>query len=305
MERDVLQHAPDGPAVRVPRLEPARVLLSPSPDPAQLPHLLRLLDDEAPATREAVVAALARWGDALPAALAALPEPPGPLPRRLLQTLLAPTARHRLRNHWTGLQDLPDGSARLEAGLGWIAEFQTWIEYPEPLSAHLDRLAAEARTAVADRDAVALANHLFHQQALIGAQEDYVNPLNSNAVYAIVAGRGLPITLASIYMLVGARLGLDVRGIGAPGHFLALIQVDGEPTLVDCFHGGHILSREHVNSLNPGVPDAFDALLALEADAAAILSRTLANLHRAYAEAGSSEDAELMEELRQRTAVIP
>ena len=54
-------------------------------------------------------------------------------------------------------------------------------------------------------DAVALATFLFDERGLRGAAPaDYYNPLNSNLTHVLQSGAGLPITLASIFILVGA-----------------------------------------------------------------------------------------------------
>ena len=45
------------------------------PDPEQLPHLLRLLDDESTTVQKAVAEALSAFGPSLEQELAQLPEP--------------------------------------------------------------------------------------------------------------------------------------------------------------------------------------------------------------------------------------
>lgn len=59
--------------------------------PQQLPFLLRLFDDSSETVRQVVLTELAGWGEALPAALAALPEPPEP---ERIAAVLAAVERH-------------------------------------------------------------------------------------------------------------------------------------------------------------------------------------------------------------------
>ena len=50
--------------------------------------------------------------------------------------------------------------------------------------------------------------------------------------------------LSEVLHHVAARVGLVVRGINTPGHFLALVEGEGAPMIVDPFSGGRVLSRE-------------------------------------------------------------
>ena len=53
---------------------------------------------------------------------------------------------------------------------------------------------------------------------------------------------GIPITLAVVTMEVGRRVGLDIVGIGLPGHFCVGARV-GDEVLLDPFSGGRVLDR--------------------------------------------------------------
>jgi heat shock protein HspQ len=57
-------------------------------DPDQLPHLLRLLDDDSERVRKAVAKALSSYGPTLEDALARLPEPPDEAQLQLVRRLL-------------------------------------------------------------------------------------------------------------------------------------------------------------------------------------------------------------------------
>ena len=51
------------------------------------------------------------------------------------------------------------------------------------------------------------------------------------------AGCGIPISLSVLMIAIGRRLGVDVRGVGMPGHFLVLDGARGD-VWCDPFHGG-------------------------------------------------------------------
>ncbi len=86
--------------------------------------------------------------------------------------------------------------------------------------------------------------HLRHvlgvEAGLCGDSETYSSPGNSFLDEVIFRRRGLPISLALVYMFVGARVGIPVDGVSAPGHFLAKI---GE-TYFDPFNAGEQIPKE-------------------------------------------------------------
>ena len=62
-----------------------------------------------------------------------------------------------------------------------------------------------------------------HEEGFRGNEDDYAAPLNSHLPAVLERRTGIPITLALVYMEVGARAGVPIHGIGFPGHFLAKI----------------------------------------------------------------------------------
>lgn len=91
--------------------------------------------------------------------------------------------------------------------------------------ARLDELAGEvaprlsqARSA-AERVAV-LNRFLFAEQGFAGNREHYEDPRNSFLNEVLDRCAGIPITLSLVYMEVARRAGVEVDGVGFPGHFL-------------------------------------------------------------------------------------
>ena len=50
--------------------------------------------------------------------------------------------------------------------------------------------------------------------------------------------RGIPISLSTVYLALGRRLGLPFEGVGMPGHFLVRLRHLVTPVLLDPFEAG-------------------------------------------------------------------
>jgi len=132
--------------------------------------------------------------------------------------------------------------------------------------------------------------HLFEAMGFTGNVADYYDPDNSFLNVVVRRRVGLPITLSVLGLAVGRRLGLDMVGVGLPGHFLLRHDVAGEASVfVDPFAGGRVLDRDGcverfkvVNGMDaPFVESYLDAV-----GPRAILGRMLANLRAIYASRG-------------------
>jgi hypothetical protein len=121
--------------------------------------------------------------------------------------------------------------------------------------ARLDELAA----AVEVPTSFGVARALFESGRFRGDAVDYYDPRNSFLDVVLDRGVGLPITLSVLMIEVAARVGVDVRGIGLPGHFV-VGELDGLARIparfFDPFHGGEALDatgcRELVSRLAGG-----------------------------------------------------
>ncbi len=96
-------------------------------------------------------------------------------------------------------------------------------------------------------DSTALLAHahsiLFEEEGFIGNIENYHDPRNSYIPAVLESRRGNPVTLTLIYKEVLERLGLQVNGTNAPGHFMATVWSEGHPMLVDTFTRGRVLTH--------------------------------------------------------------
>ena len=267
------------------------------PDPRQLPYLLRLLDDDSPDVRGAVLDQFAAFGDSLEGHLRGmyLPEQ-----SRIIQSLLREGKRRRLSAAWGGLSAVEGDKPRLEAGSDIISRFLRPDATEGALRKALDELAVEFRSGLYEKDALALSEFLFRIKGLSGARDTYYDPRNSDLLHVITEREGLPISLSCVYMLVAHRLGMNVEGCNLPGHFLALALHGGRKFVIDCFNGGVVLLDSDLARLSPSAPVRTADLEALECDAGAILARVLRNIGAAFRRSEdeqASEDAALVEKL--------
>ncbi len=200
-----------------------------------------------------------------------------------------------IRARFERLAATPDADLDVEEGAILIAA----EEYPDldvaSVSAELDLLGEEAKRALSEADdpaqrVEALNRFLFEDQGFEGASE-YYDPRNSYLNDVIDRRVGIPITLALVYIGVGRRAGLDVRGVSFPGHFLVKCAGEDE-RIVDAFHG-RTVSRDECESrltaaLGPGVALQHETHLR-DASPREILVRMLGNLQRIFAERGDAE----------------
>ncbi len=157
----------------------------------------------------------------------------------------------------------------------------------------LDRMAA----AVNGSTHLALRRIVSIQEGIGGNTEDYENLDNGFLHKVLDTRRGWPIIVSAIWIEVGRRAGLEMQGVGLPGHFL--VYAGGQ--LVDPFHFGEAIGSDEAARL---VADALGGKPRLEpawlapVDTRAILLRIIANLDHAYRERGDGSNLPWVEACR-------
>ncbi|MBW8889024.1 MAG: transglutaminase family protein [Fibrobacteres bacterium] len=286
-------------------------------------HILKLLDDDSPKVRHSVwerlEANLPAWENHIRARLPQLAD----APRRRLEDLLSGRARRGFRRAWMRWRDLNGDAEKLEgalAGLSWyLAEDRAGrkrggdgdapvnherrapmrsdagqLPRHPALAPLLDGLTAAYRAVAAVPSASGLAAFLFAGQGFKGAEGDYYDPEHSDLVLVIERRRGIPISLACVFILVGHRLGLSIHGCDVPEHFLTRASEGGRDIIIDCFDGGKILDPESLAQLELKYAPAFARLLRTPAEPDAIVARVLRNLINAYHLAGDRQASQFM-----------
>ena len=136
----------------------------------------------------------------------------------------------------------------------------------------------------------ALNQFFFRDLGFGGNVNDYHDPDNSHLNVLLKTRRGIPISLAVLWLELAQGLGLKARGVNFPGHFLVKINLPEGQVVLDPFTG-QSLSREDLSErLEPykrrsGLVDDFDVPVGLYLQAAPsrdILARMLRNLKEIY-----------------------
>ncbi len=131
----------------------------------------------------------------------------------------------------------------------------------------------------------ALNRYLFDIVRFRGNAEAYYDPRNSYLNEVLDRGTGIPITISTVYLEVGWRLGMRLQGVGFPGHFLVKYSSREGEIVIDPFHRGQILDEEgcqsRLDQLYGGRVQYQGSFLAA-ATRRQILTRILTNLKGIY-----------------------
>ena len=306
-------------------------------DNSKLPFLIRLVDDKSPTVRAKVARELVAFGPRLEQELDGLGLSLSPEQKALVDEIMGQAPLwddETLRRLWPAWMEQENDMARLEEALDLLARWQNAVQDESgedehqiesarntPLAVLLDEVADDFLRSGRESTPQELSEWLFSRAGrdLRGATPDGAyHPQHSNLMYVIQKKRGIPISLACVFILVGHRLGLEIGGCNFPGHFLARAPSDSKSDskdhggtsrafsagfgrarahrdesrdlFFDCFNGGRLLSDDESDALLKAAPHA----MSTTAPAVAIVARVLRNLVVAFEQTGSPDKARLM-----------
>ena len=157
-------------------------------------------------------------------------------------------------------------------------------------------------------------NRFFFQElGFAGNVNHYYDPDNSYLHRVLATRRGIPITLAILYIELASQIGLTARGVSFPGHFLIKLRMhaagqQGE-VVIDPFTG-QSLSRDELGELLApykrirGLQGEFDVPLGLFLQASTpreVVARVLRNLKEIHR---SALDARRLLQVQERLVVL-
>ena len=130
-------------------------------------------------------------------------------------------------------------------------------------------------------------NQFFFRDLSFGGNvNDYYDPDNSYLNAVLRKRRGIPITLAVLWLELATGLGLNARGVNFPGHFMVKVNLPKGQVVIDPFNG-QSLSREELSERlepfcqQPSLDGKFGVPMGLYLQSAAprdIIARILRNL---------------------------
>lgn len=143
------------------------------------------------------------------------------------------------------------GDPPLDRALALVAATERDGVDPDEVVGRLDLLASGGSAT----SALGLCAELFGPEGFRGDRSGYFHPDNSRLDRVLERRRGIPITLSVVAMEVGRRRGIEVVGVGMPGHFL----IGAAGAYIDVFDGARVLDREGCRRLfhlvhGPGAP---------------------------------------------------
>jgi hypothetical protein len=166
---------------------------------------------------------------------------------------------------------------------------------------HLDALATGCAGPTLDD----VRGHLFDTVGFAGNRRRYDDPRNSFLDEVLARRLGIPITLAVVVIEVGRRLGLELQGVGMPGHFL--VEVD-DGVYLDAFDRGRLLDiegcrRRFTELAGPGAP--WSTALLAPVGPRDVVARVLANLRSLFAQSQDIQRLDWVLELRLAIPGVP
>ena len=186
-------------------------------------------------------------------------------------------------------------------------DVQTTLAEVDTLAARLKRrLAADA----APMQRLRLLNRFFFQElGFSGNVNDYYDPRNSYVHCVLETRRGIPITLALLYVELANQVGLDACGISFPGHFLVKVHMPQGEIVIDPFTG-QSMSRDALDALlvpyrrrgaRDGLGDAPLVSFLQPAQPREVIARMLRNLKEVFR---SSQDAARLLGVSERLVIL-
>jgi regulator of sirC expression with transglutaminase-like and TPR domain len=135
-----------------------------------------------------------------------------------------------------------------------------------------------------------LNRYFFEELGFAGNVNDYHDPANSYLPDVLARRRGIPITLALVYMEIASHVGLRAEGVSFPGHFLVKLRLPQGEVVIDPFTGQSLSRNDLEERLDlvrqaSALRDAFDVPLGLFLQAAGardIIGRMLRNLQQIH-----------------------
>ena len=196
--------------------------------------------------------------------------------------------------YFASLVQSDENFALMEAAISIAQDAEPDLDLQGVL-ADLDRLQVRlARRLAGENDGLrklsTLNKFFYGELGFAGNLNDYYDPANSHIHHVLQTRRGIPISVALIWLELAAGIGLPVEGIGFPGHFLVKVLLPQGQVVLDPLSGESFSAAGLAERLQPfldraGIESSEAAPLGLYLQAARprdIVERMLRNLQEIY-----------------------
>lgn len=153
----------------------------------------------------------------------------------------------------------------------------------------------------------ALNRFFFRELGFAGNLNDYYDPDNSHLNVVLKRRRGTPISLAVLYLELGEQIGVPVKGVSFPGHFLLRVTLPEGDVMLDPTTGQSLSEAQMVDMLEPYISHTEQSvgnalrMLLQPATPREIVARMLRNLKAVYLQ---SERWQRLLAVQQRLVVL-
>ena len=96
-----------------------------------------------------------------------------------------------------------------------------------------------------------LKNFFFKELGFGPNRNDYYDPNNSYLHSVLETRRGIPISLALIFMELGQQIGLNIKGVSFPNHFMVRLSLPQGEVILDPLTGTSLSKEELQQMLDP------------------------------------------------------
>jgi regulator of sirC expression with transglutaminase-like and TPR domain len=198
----------------------------------------------------------------------------------------------RVLDYFSALVAEDDGLPLTETALSLAQDAYPDVDLQATL-AEIDELVVRLKRRMPDEadlmQKVGIMNRFFFRElGFAGNVNDYYDPDNSHLNVVLKRRRGIPISLAVLYLEIAEQVGILARGVSFPGHFLLRVTTPDGEVMLDPTNGKSLSEPEMVDMLEPFVTSAGDSIsralrmLLQPATRREIIARMLGNLKSIY-----------------------
>jgi regulator of sirC expression with transglutaminase-like and TPR domain len=115
-----------------------------------------------------------------------------------------------------------------------------------------DKLKQRVTHEMAGIQKLQILKNFFYKELGFGPnRNDYYDPNNSYLHSVIETRRGIPISLALIFMELGQQIGLNIKGVSFPNHFMVRLSLPQGEVILDPLTGTSLSKEELQQMLDP------------------------------------------------------